>query len=380
MRDSRQSLYLKYTERSVGTDFSTDINMADIFETAIVEKRNVLNELRTTLHSTQELRLFSIYLSKINPYDTNTRVVRFPLSDFQRIMNFGKLNIAQLKASASSILDKKVFIPKESGGFRGINLFEVFEIDKDSNGDWYVEINATNAALPLMFDFKDRYFKYELWNALRLRSANQIRMYELLKQYEKIGRREIAVNELQELLGVNYTRWDRFKKSVLDSCQQALQETTDISYTYTRGKTGTGGKWLTIIFNISKNDPQNSQMTLAELGLENFIDLEKIKKESESPQNQSSYDIDMNSDIEFYMGACNNEFTAVQTESLLSILNSMELPEHEMGVAFSKYHFLDEQYSYFNAYSEEHHIINRYSYFYKMLVSERDKQRAGGTE
>ena len=149
MRDSRQSLYLKYTERSVGTDFSTDINMADIFETAIVEKRNVLNELRTTLHSTQELRLFSIYLSKINPYDTNTRGVRFLLSDFQRIMNFGKLNIAQLKASASSILDKKVFIPKESGGFRGINLFEVFEMAKrtvwgvkgDANSDGSVDMS-----------------------------------------------------------------------------------------------------------------------------------------------------------------------------------------------------------------------------------------------
>ena len=65
--------------------------MSEIFETAIVEKRNVLNELRTTLHTTQELRLFSIYLSKINPYDKNTRIVRFPLSDFQRIMSFGML-------------------------------------------------------------------------------------------------------------------------------------------------------------------------------------------------------------------------------------------------------------------------------------------------
>ena len=46
-----------------------------------------------------------------------------------------------------------------------------------------------------MFDFKDRYFKYELWNALRLKSANQIRMYEILKQYETIGKREIKVDK-----------------------------------------------------------------------------------------------------------------------------------------------------------------------------------------
>ena len=231
--------------------------MPEIFETAIVEKRNILNELRTTLHTTQELRLFSIYLSKINPYDTNTRVVRFPLSDFQRIMNFGKLNIAQLKASASSVLKSQVFLPKENGGFKGVNLFETFDVDQDSCGDWYVEINATNAAMPLMFDFKDRYFKYELWNALRLKAPSQIRMYEILKQYETIGRREIEVKELQELLGVNYTRWDRFKAKVLDSCQQALKETTDICYTYERGKTGKGGKWLTVIFDIKKNtDPK----------------------------------------------------------------------------------------------------------------------------
>ena len=42
-----------------------------------------------------------------------------------------------------------------------------------------------------MFDFKDRYFKYELWNALRLKAPSQIRMYEILKQYENIGKREI---------------------------------------------------------------------------------------------------------------------------------------------------------------------------------------------
>ena len=239
--------------------------MSEIFETAIVEKRNVLNELRTTLHTTQELRLFSIYLSKINPYDKNTRIVRFPLSDFQRIMSFGKLNIAQLKASASSVLKSQVFLPKENGGFKGVNLFETFDVDQDSSGNWYVEINATNAALPLMFDFKDRYFKYELWNALRLKAPSQIRMYEILKQYETIGKREIEVKKLQELLGVNYTRWDRFKAKVLDSCQKALKETTDICYSYERGKTGQGGKWLSIIFTISKIICTDSHMRLCSI-------------------------------------------------------------------------------------------------------------------
>lgn len=283
--------------------------MAEIFETAIVEKRNVLNELRATNLTLQELRFFSIYLSKINPYDKKTKDVRFPLSDFQKIMEFGRLNIQQLKESTDSLLGKKVHIPLESGGFKGIVLFDQCEVNKDIHGRWYVEISASNAALPLMFDFKDRYFKYELWNALRLKSANQIRMYEILKQYEKLGKREIAINDLRELLGIapnEYPRWNNFKTRVLDSCQQALKEITDISFEYERGKVGNGGKWLTIIFTISKNEPTDSQMVLFEQDLENHINLKALQSDEGIMPNKddSNNNNDISSDIEFYMVAC----------------------------------------------------------------------------
>ena len=86
--------------------------MSDIFDTAIVQKRNVLNELRANNLTLQELRFFSIYLSKINPYNTDTRKVKFKLSDFQKIMDFKTLNIVQLKAATDSLLTKIVHIPK----------------------------------------------------------------------------------------------------------------------------------------------------------------------------------------------------------------------------------------------------------------------------
>ena len=63
--------------------------MSELFETAIIEKRNVLNEIRASNLTLQELRFFSIYLSKINPRDENTRSVKFPFADFKKIMDFG---------------------------------------------------------------------------------------------------------------------------------------------------------------------------------------------------------------------------------------------------------------------------------------------------
>lgn len=50
-------------------------NMFELYENAIVSKRNVLNELRSNNMTVQELRFFSIYLSKINPWDISTRAV-----------------------------------------------------------------------------------------------------------------------------------------------------------------------------------------------------------------------------------------------------------------------------------------------------------------
>ena len=246
------------------------IHMSELFETAIVEKRNVLNELRSNNMTVQELRFFSIYLSKINPWDKSTRAVRFPIEDFQRIMGFGRLNLNQLKESTNSLLGKVVSVPDERGGFLAFTLFKRCRVSRDDNNEWFIEIDASDDALPLMFDFKNRYFKYELWNALRLKSPNQVRMYEILKQYEGLGKRELTVTELRELLGINKneysgrTGWSDFKRYVLDSCQQALKETTDICYTYERGKVGKGGKWLTIIFYIEKNTDYIDQLSLDE--------------------------------------------------------------------------------------------------------------------
>ena len=240
-----------------------------LFNTALVEKRNVLNELRSNNMTLQELRLFSIYLSKINARDTSTRVVRFPLSDFQRIMEIGNdMNIVHFKATVRHILQQVVEVPNEKGsGYSAFQLFKKAKVEKDKDDTWYVEFDAHDDALPLMFEFKKEYFTYELWNALRLKSANQVRMYEILKQYEKLGKREMTVAELRELLGIapkEYERWERFRVRVLDSCQQALKETTDICYTYERGKTGNGGKWLSIVFHIYKNTDYVDQLTLDE--------------------------------------------------------------------------------------------------------------------
>lgn len=391
--------------------------MSELFDTAIVEKRNVLNELRSNNMTVQELRFFSIYLSKINPWDVSTRNVRFPIVDFQRIMGFGKLNISQLRASTDSLLCKLVHVPNESGyGYTAFQLFKECRLDRDENEEWYIEIDAHDKALPLMFEFKNKYFKYELWNALRLKSPNQVRMYEILKQYEKIGKRELAVAEIRELLGVGKkeysgrTGWSDFKKYVLDSCQQALKENTDICFTYEKGKSGKGGKWLTIVFYIEKNDSYKDPLTLNEfIGNQadstsgeapekldtvkkvdtniNFSENDSIEKEVGKRDYKNSIYFDIpefdemeeaeeteihtykNKFLSFLAIACDEEFSEVEMEYIFKLIKGKQLPEHQMGINFAREEYLEKMYSKFKIYAEKKNIQkeNRYNYFCRML-------------
>ena len=352
------------------------MSKSNLYTKAKVVKRNVLNELRSNNMTVQELRFFSIYLSKINSQDISTRVVRFPIEDFQRIMCFGKLNIAQLKASTNSLLQKIVSVPTERGGFTAFQLFKQCVVDKSDDDKWYVEIDAHDKALPLMFEFKNRFFKYELWNALRLKSPNQVRMYEILKQYEGLGKRELTIEELRELIGIGkneYPRWDNFKRKVLDNCQQALKEFTDICYTYERGKVGKGGKWLSVVFYISKNTEYVDQITLDE-----FIKMQPkpeplaldTANDTDEPEEVAQvYD---NENISFLAEACKNEFSNAQMNCIFEIIATKPLPEMTGGIWFSRFHYLSQQYAKMNVYAKKTNIPNRYGYFVKMLQNDME--------
>lgn len=355
--------------------------MSKLFDTAIVEKRNILNSVRSNSMTLQELRFFSIYLSKINPWDKSTRVVRFSLDDFRRIMGLGAgENITYFRYTIRHILQQVVEVPNEKGtGYTAFQLFKRAKIEKDENDEWYVEFDAHDDALPLMFDFKNRYFKYELWNALRLKSPNQVRMYEILKQYESLGKRELTVTELRELLGIGKkeysgrTGWSDFKRKVLDSCQQALKELTDICYTYERGKVGKGGKWLSIVFHIKKNENYTDPLTLDEfiaqqpepepLAIETTKDGEFI--------GQTSFFDDNDNTTAPLTGALNYEFNQPEMNVILEIINDIDVSR--------RYEYLAKKYAELTLYTDRNAEIgktikNRFSYLKKMLESDREQR------
>ena len=353
--------------------------MPSLKENHLIQKRNILNEIRypDNYMTLQELRFFSIYLSKINAKDVNTRVVRFPLDDFKAIMELGRIDIGHMKEVTRRLLRQVVESPLEKPGYNQFQLFKECTVSQDESGDWYVEIDASDKALPLMFEFKNRYFTYQLWNALRLKSSNQIRMYEILKQYQTVGYRILTVQDLKALLGIEekeYSRYGDFNNRVLKACQQALAEHTDINFTYEpHGKRGKGGKILSIKFTIEKNENYRDQLTLnmfidEQKSTDDMIDLNDLNSDDASELLEAGLITKKEDKLIFLREAVNNEFTIEQMAVLYDIVIS-DMPELLSGDKWKEcYHHFMSKYNYLKEKESSGEIKNPFGYL-KSIIS-----------
>ncbi len=326
----------------------------------IVMKSNRLTEMRNCNYTLAEQRLLAVYLSRINPKKPQVTTVTFTMDEFQKILGLGKLNVEYWRNAFESLITKTITFESQLDGKMSWTTAVVFQSITFSMGERIsenlVHLNASDAVLPLMFDLKKNYTKYQLWNCLRLSSSNQIRMYELLKQYEHVGIRVIPIIDLKEMLGLSdssYPTWERFKTRILESCRKALAENTDICFEYEPQKTGR--KFTSIQFYIYRNKDYVDQLCLDEF-------LEK------QPVTELAYDefIDPASQIELLCQAVNREFSHEEMSMIESILCALPL-QHQYGIGAARYHYLSEKYSYLNVMEKRQIIHDRFKYLCSIL-------------
>jgi len=348
-----------------------------------VNKSNALNEVRNNRMTISQIRLFSVYLSKINPHKKETREVTFKLEEYTKIMQFNQTNTTRMIKTAEDLLGLTVKYWDRTGqyssdglvGFVMCQIFKRFKLYKNEDNEWLVTIDCHDDVLHLMFDLQKYYFKYELWNALQLTSPNQQRMYEILKQYEFAGERIITVKDLREWLGLKaeeYPRWERFKTRVLEASQEALARYTDIKFTWEiTGKRGRGGKINTLKFKIEKNNEYERQLTLGDYFIEQAEpEHGDDQKEFERPDDEDDMTSRYNERINFFREACDNEFTFKEMEDLTLLLTNKK--SSMIGDDMECYRYIAQKYRDMNMQDEEKRkkgekINNKYKYLRGMI-------------
>ena len=134
-------------------------------------------------------------------------------------------------------------------------MFDTIDLETTENGEQFIVMSASEKMLQYLFNLKN-YFKYPLWSVLNLKTYSQIRFYELLKQYEYKGERELSISEIKQHLCMDMNKSERIGdlKRLLDKYQKEFKKHTDICFEYRKAKTGNRGKWETIVFDIFKNE------------------------------------------------------------------------------------------------------------------------------
>lgn len=118
----------------------------------------------------------------------------------------------------------------------------------DSQG--VIGLRFSKDLLPFISNLSREFTKYALSDISGMSSAYAIRIYELISQYRSIGKREIAVADLYQMLelGDRYPLFADFKKRVLDTSVQQINENSPLEVSYELRKTGR--KYTHVIFSF----------------------------------------------------------------------------------------------------------------------------------
>lgn len=246
---------------------------------SLVTKSNMLIEANYKL-GVVEQKIILCLASNIQPNDSDFKTYTLPIKEFSNLLGLkGTPKYTELRQTTKELMQK---------------VFEVRINKKVIQVAWlsYVAYNETEGAIDIRFDpflrpylleLKKEFTSYKLDNVVKLKSSYAIRIYELLKQYEKLHERTFLLTDLRKMLGVEdiYPAYGNFKQRVLVSAQKELKKKTDITFEIEEIKSGrrvTKIKFLISTTNKNKND-QSSLFTgdLEEFQLPNLFK-EQVKK------------------------------------------------------------------------------------------------------
>ncbi|CAO5682540.1 MAG: hypothetical protein HEEMFOPI_01726 [Holosporales bacterium] len=230
----------------------------------LVYQHNNLVEARYDL-TLQEKRIIVFALSKIKPEDIAFNYVTFDVKELCELCGVEGENYysdlrrttKRLRERTMEVMDLDNQILTQVGWIDRI----VYNLKKGT-----ISIRFHEFLSGFLLQLKSSFTAIPLSQTLGLSSAYAVRMFEILKQYEKIGSRELTLDEIRAMLGIQkekFAKYNDFKRFVLDISVREINKKTDIFIDYEEIKDSR--KVSSIYFTIQKNKnfgaPKNEQKT-----------------------------------------------------------------------------------------------------------------------
>ena len=219
-------------------------------KTDLVIKHNDLIEARYDLNL-MEQKIILYAATKIDTNKDNFNMVQIKVSDLTELMDTTIQRYKEFSIIAEGLMDKGIY-------FKDRPDFNVrWVASSEYIGDGIIELEFSQKLIPYLLQLKNKFTRYQLENILNLKSKYSIRLYELMKQYEKIGKREFDLEELKRILYCEgmYSDFRNFDRVVLANAKQEINKHTDINIDYDKLKTGR--RITSILFKVEPKDQQD---------------------------------------------------------------------------------------------------------------------------
>jgi len=214
------------------------------------------NKLIEASHSftVLEQKLIRLLASMIKKDDIELKEYQFKAVELSKILSIHEKSIYRELDKVTDKLMLRVIKVKNNEAEK----FKKYHLIKNANFENGILSMKIDEEMKDFYIELKQYTKYQLKNILQFKSTYSFRLYELLKQYEKIGNREIGIDNLRTVLDINedqYPKYSNLKQKVIKVAIDEININTDLYIEYEELKESR--KVISIKFYIKQNKARN---------------------------------------------------------------------------------------------------------------------------
>lgn len=205
---------------------------------SLIKKSNQLIEARYSF-SVWEMRFFLSVIAQIHRDDDDFKVYRVWFRDIVKMFGLNKNHNSYdlLREGANKLMDKSFYVRYEDNGSpREVRYHILRKIDYSAIGkeegrvesQEFIDITIEQEMKPFLLQLQKNFTTYDLRNIVKL-GVYPIRIYELLKQYETIGKRTLIYEELKAMLELeHYSLFGTFYQRIIAPAVEEINKNTDL--------------------------------------------------------------------------------------------------------------------------------------------------------
>jgi plasmid replication initiation protein len=236
----------------------------------VVQSNKLIEAHYKQQYTVQELRMVLWVISEINKQEHYNKIKKQEYKYKHQEITISAQKYAELmditvddvykraKEIGNNLMQKVLTISTDDQGWKMLHWLEVMEYIKTTAT---IKVLISSEIIPYIIKLHREFTQFRLENILHLRSSYAIKLYQILAQYKLLGEREITVDILRNMLGINeqktYSLFAKIKSKILEISKREINKKTDLTISYSEIKTGK--KVTALKFKITQKPNQETQ-------------------------------------------------------------------------------------------------------------------------